>query len=130
MSRSCIPLLLLTVTASICLSLILFKSLPSLPVPVHAAALRTVDGASGGGALRPAGENGGVSERAGLSALWPVVHGGRCRRAPGARLRVGLHAGGPCAACQQVSFPSGLWWNKRLTFICPATGTEQHAGGM
>lgn len=95
MSCSCIPLVLLTASVS----LILFISPPSLPsllVPLHSAALRTVDGGCRGEALRPAGERRGVSKRAGVGALRLVIHGGGCRRASGAHLWVDLHAGGSC----------------------------------
>ena len=94
----------------------------SLLVPVPAAALRPVDGGGGREKLRPAGEGRGLSRRQGFCALRPVVHGGGCWRAPGARLWDGFHAGGPGAACQQVSSPSGPEEKSGLTFLCPALG--------
>lgn len=81
--------------------------LPSLLVSVHAAAIRAVDGGGGGEALHPAGERGGVSTGAGLIVLRTFIHGGGCRCASGANLGLGLHTGGPCTACQQVSLT--LW---------------------
>lgn len=91
-------------SASHCLSLTLFLSLSSRLFSVHAAALRTVDGGCGGEALRATGERRGLSPYAGFRALWPVIHGGGCRRATRAHRWLGLHAGEPCGECQQVSF--------------------------
>ncbi len=112
------------------LPVILLKSLLSLLVPVRAAALCTVDGGSGGEALRPAGERRSVSTCRGFGAVRPVVHGGGCGRASGAHLGAGLHVGGPRFACQQVSLSSSSLRRKGLTFLCPATGTLQHTCGI
>lgn len=64
MKRSCVPLQPLTaLTASVSVSLILSVSLHSLPVPVHASALRVVDGGGRCEELHPSGEGGNMSER-------------------------------------------------------------------
>lgn len=94
-------------TDGLCVCLSNTVSLRSLPVPVHASALRPVDGGGGCEELHPSGERGNMSERWGFSPLRPVIHGGGCRSAPGAHLWFGLLAGRPCNSCQQVTCPPG-----------------------
>lgn len=115
-------------TDGLCVCLSNTVSLRSLPVPVHASALRPVDGGGGCEELHPSGERGNMSERWGFSPLRPVIHGGGCWSAPGAHLWFGLLAGRPCNSCQQVTCPPGSqggeegsgWWWRGLTFLCPA----------
>ena len=109
-----------------CLSHSLYV-LHSLLVPILASALRTVDGGCGCEALHSAGERRNMPKCTGFGALWPVIHGGCGWRASRACLWVGLHAGGPCAGCQQMSWSHGQQERKERTFFISCTETQQDA---
>uniref|UniRef100_A0A3P9L999 Uncharacterized protein n=1 Tax=Oryzias latipes TaxID=8090 RepID=A0A3P9L999_ORYLA len=99
--------------------------LDSLLVPLHAPAVRSVDGGGGRGPLHPAGEGRVVSTRRGFSALRSLLHGGGSRRPSGARLWVGVHAGGPSAEWQQMSH-SCSQRESRPSFLLPALELATH----
>lgn len=79
-------------------------SLCSLFVPIHASALRSVDGGRGCEELHFAGVGRIVSRCTGFRVLWAVIYVCSSWCTSGACLRVGLHAGGPCAAWKQMSW--------------------------